>query len=146
MVRIVELSQPDIFFQYMKYFLLVGFPAALALFANPAISKSLVEANFTTTKIVQKYTRTADDYLTSADQKFDQDDYSGALADYNQAIALTPEDAEAHHNRGMLKQDMKDRLGAINDLQAAVRLYRQQGQMSNLRDVLDLLRKLGATE
>ena len=73
-------------------------------------------------------------------------DPQGALADYNQAIAIAPEDAEAHHNRGILKQGMNNRLGAINDSRAAVKFYRQQGQASNLQNVLDLLRELGAKE
>jgi tetratricopeptide (TPR) repeat protein len=74
-------------------------------------------------------------------------DPQGALADFNQSIALNPKFANAYYNRGNLKyQKLNDRPGAISDFRAAAKIYRQQGQANDLKDAIDQLRELGATE
>jgi S1-C subfamily serine protease len=52
----------------------------------------------------------ASDYFLTAYKKSDRGDYRGALADYNQAIAINPKYAEAYNNRGFLKHDKLQRL------------------------------------
>jgi tetratricopeptide (TPR) repeat protein len=61
----------------------------------------------------------ADDYFASAVQKDNKGDNRGALADYNQAIALDPKFAPAYNNRGNLKADK------LNDVQGAFADYNQ---------------------
>ena len=74
-------------------------------------------------------------------------DSQGALADYNQAIALNPILSEAYNDRGVLKQEkLKDRAGAIEDLRQAAKLFRARGQTQYLQTTLSKLRQLGATE
>jgi tetratricopeptide (TPR) repeat protein len=79
--------------------------------------------------------------------KKDLNDPQGALADYNQAISLNPKYANAYYNRGNLKKNkLNDRTGAVVDFRTAAKLYRQQGQTSDLKDAIDRLRALGASE
>jgi tetratricopeptide (TPR) repeat protein len=73
----------------------------------------------TVARTVQSLTLTADDYFVSAYQKIEKGDYQGALADYNQSIALKPDNALAYNNRGILKDEK------LNDVQGALADYNQ---------------------
>ena len=46
-----------------------------------------------------------------------------AEADFNQAIALNPDEAEAYINRGILHYILKDSQSAIADLRTAAQLF-----------------------
>ena len=61
-----------------------------------------------------------------------------AIADFNKAIELNPEDAEAHSNRGIAYADKGEHDLAIADLDQAERLAREQ----NLTDLLSLIRAM----
>lgn len=43
------------------------------------------------------------------------EDYNGAIADYNKAIDLKPNDPEAYFNLGLAKDNLEDYKGAIKD-------------------------------
>jgi tetratricopeptide (TPR) repeat protein len=74
-------------------------------------------------------------------------DPQGALTDYNKAISLDPKSIVAYASRGALKYEkLKDSKGAIADLRAAARIYRESGNAQSLQIVNNLLRRLGATE
>jgi len=47
--------------------------------------------------------------------RFDLGDKQGAIADFNQVIAISPKDAYAYYNRGKAKSDLGDKQGAIAD-------------------------------
>jgi tetratricopeptide (TPR) repeat protein len=79
----------------------------------------------------------ADDYFASAVQKYRKGDIQGALADYNQAIALNPKFVNAYSNRGTLKQDkLNDRQGALADLNQAIALDPKYALAYNNRGTL----------
>ena len=132
----------------MKYLPLLCCITVLVFFANPVIAKSSVKAkSITTTQIAQDSARTANNFLVSANQKCEQSDFQAVLANLNQTISLDPKFAEAYTYRGLLKyKKLNDRPGAINDFRIAAKIYRQLGQSSNLKDTIEQLRKLGATE
>ena len=72
-------------------------------------------------------------------------DNQGAIADYNQAIKLKPDNAEAYYNRGGIKMSTGDNQGAINDLRQAAKLFQQQNEMENYQKVMNVLKKLGVS-
>jgi tetratricopeptide (TPR) repeat protein len=77
----------------------------------------------TVARTVQSPVLTADDYFLSAYQKDDKGDYRGALADYNQSIALKPDLAVAYNNRGLLKYEkLNDYRGALADYNQSITL------------------------
>jgi tetratricopeptide (TPR) repeat protein len=86
-------------------------------------------------------------YYNRAILKEDMNDIQGALSDYNQAILINPKYSKAYFNRAILKEDkLNDQTGAIRDFRQAARLYREAGQTQDLKDAIEALQKLGATE
>ena len=59
--------------------------------------------------------KTAQDYYNSGSTKDDLQDYRGAIADYNKAIELQPDYADAYNNRGNAKYNLHDLNGACLD-------------------------------
>ena len=68
------------------------------------------------------YAKTAEYYLESGNTKYNQQDYKGAIQDYNKAIELNPSDAEAYNNRGVAKGKLQDYTGAIQDYNKAIEI------------------------
>jgi tetratricopeptide (TPR) repeat protein len=82
-------------------------------------------------------TRNASDYFLSGNNKFDAGNYSGALADYNQAIILNPKYAEIYYNRAILKYTkLTDIPGTLADYNRAISLKPQYSDAYNNRGVL----------
>jgi tetratricopeptide (TPR) repeat protein len=69
-------------------------------------------------------------------------DLSGAISDYDQAISLNKDFAEAHHNRGLLRTDLKDNNRAKKDLNRAAKLYKAKGDLDGYNKVVSLLQGL----
>jgi serine protease Do len=65
-----------------------------------------------------------------------------ALADYTQAIQLSPNYAKAYANRGITLARIRDTKGAIADLQQAANLFRVQGMNADAQKALDLIGQL----
>ncbi|NJM86388.1 MAG: tetratricopeptide repeat protein [Hydrococcus sp. RU_2_2] len=65
-----------------------------------------------------------------------------ALADYNQALQLNPNYANAYYNRGIVRYQMGDRQGSIQDLQKSAELFYQQGNMSLYQQAIDVLKQI----
>jgi tetratricopeptide (TPR) repeat protein len=65
---------------------------------------------------------TAKKWFDSAEGKILHGDYDGAIADYDQAIALDPKDARAYINRGAAKKGKGDFDSAIADFDKAMAL------------------------
>ncbi len=67
-------------------------------------------------------TLSAKEYLDNGNTKFNQKDYTGAIADYTQAIELDPKLAPAYNNRGNAKARLQDYMGAMADYTQAIEL------------------------
>jgi tetratricopeptide (TPR) repeat protein len=96
---------------------LVGLTVALT--SQVTAAKSPVE--FSSGKIAQASNpQDAQAYYDSGNQKYDKDP-QGALADYNQAIALNPKFAEAYYDRALLKKNkLNDVPGSLADYDQAI--------------------------
>lgn len=106
---------------------LIGIIATTGLVQMTTIAKSSVEFADTTRTIDTAIARSKKpgfrDYFTSAEQKYKNGDYQGALADYNLAIKSNPKSANAHYNRALIKAiQLKDYQGALADYNRAINL------------------------
>jgi Flp pilus assembly protein TadD len=68
------------------------------------------------------YGQTAKEYLNRGVAKTKLDDLTGAIADYNKAINLNPNDADAYCGRGYAKLRLRDYRGARSDFNMAINL------------------------
>ena len=64
-------------------------------------------------------------YFYRAFAKSELGDRQGAIADYNQAIAINPQLAQAYINRGTAKFELGDKQGACSDFKKAISLGNQ---------------------
>jgi tetratricopeptide (TPR) repeat protein len=64
----------------------------------------------------------AEDYFNRGVEKYEAGDLEGAIADYDQAIRLAPNDAIAYSNRGAARGQSGDLEGAIADYDQVIRL------------------------
>jgi tetratricopeptide (TPR) repeat protein len=88
---------------------------------------------------------TAEDYFTRAKQKEQKNDLVGALLDYDRAIEIDSEYANAYFNKGMLQKNSSsgtDRTEAILSLRIAAKLYKQQGKLDIYQSLSETLQKL----
>jgi tetratricopeptide (TPR) repeat protein len=114
-----------------------GFNAGIPISRFADIASSLGVATRTVVaRTVQSSKLTADDYFVSASQKNKRGNYQGALADYNKAIALKPDDAFAYNNRGNSKDDLNDSKGALADYNKAIALKPDFGEAYYNRAIL----------
>ena len=67
-------------------------------------------------------TRDAAYFVRFGTYKLDACDYDAAIANYDRAIALEPDDADAYHNRGIAKDAQGDYAAAIADFNRAIAL------------------------
>jgi tetratricopeptide (TPR) repeat protein len=109
--------------------------------------ESNLELGLTVAAVPTTTTPKANDYLVAGSRNYESGNYRLALSEYNRAITLNPSYATAYYGRGMLKAyQLDDRAGAIKDFRAAARIYRQKGRTRNLKDAIEQLQKLNATE
>ena len=75
----------------------------------------------------------AETYFTWGNTKYDLGDYKGAIADYDTAIRLKPDDAIAYYNRGLAKSMLGQHFAAIADYDSAIRLNPDDAKAYNNR-------------
>ena len=77
----------------------------------------------------------AETYFTWGNMKYDLGDYKGAIADYDIAIRLKPDDDKAYFNRGIAKRTLGQHVAAIADYDTAIRLNPDDDKAYNNRGV-----------
>lgn len=66
--------------------------------------------------------QTPDDLLAAGKQRYDQQNYTGARAAFDSAVALKTTDPEVYIMRGNVRSKLKDLPGALEDYSAAITL------------------------
>ena len=64
----------------------------------------------------------ATDFLNDGLKKYNEKDFKGAIADYDEAIRLKPYLAEGYMGRGLAKDGLGDKQGVLTDFNAVIRL------------------------
>tara|TARA_R110002020_G_scaffold108015_3_gene250616 strand:+ start:2154 stop:2657 length:504 start_codon:yes stop_codon:yes gene_type:complete len=68
------------------------------------------------------FSQTIEDFRKSANKKFENSDYKGAIVDYTKAIELDPNMAVLYFNRAISREELKDYQGAVYDYSQAIEL------------------------
>ncbi|MBM2833395.1 MAG: Tetratricopeptide 2 repeat protein [Candidatus Brocadiaceae bacterium] len=72
-------------------------------------------------------------YFKRGNDKYDSQDYTGAVKDYSKAIELNPKYASTYNNRGSAKAKLQDYTGAIQDYSKAIELNPKYASAYNNR-------------
>ena len=95
-------------------------PRAIARPEAPATAESASEARYPQDPAPRP--ATAEEYLQRGSARAQQGDAAGALADFDQAIALDPRLAQAYSNRGFARVSLDQHQAAIADCDRAIAL------------------------
>jgi tetratricopeptide (TPR) repeat protein len=93
----------------------------LIIFAHGAYARNMVWKDTISlfSDVIDKHPETAIAYNDRGNVRRDQNDFEGAMEDYNKAIELNYDDA--YNNRGILRNRMNDYKNAIEDFDKALR-------------------------
>src|SRR5919202_2820322 len=106
--------------QTYRILAVLGFATILAglpegVYAQFSLSRSLVAAQ------QEKQTSAVELYNRGVD-KLNAGNYQGAIADFNQALQLDPNDADTYYNRGYAQHTLGNYAKAITDYTEAIRI------------------------
>lgn len=87
---------------------------------------------------------TSEDFLKQASAKAEAGNYLAAVEIYNQAINLDPECARAYGNRALIRANLGDKKGAIEDLRKAAFLFLKEGKTANCEMALDRIKSISS--
>jgi tetratricopeptide (TPR) repeat protein len=68
--------------------------------------------------------------------------YEVAITEYNQAIEIDPNYAEAYYNRGQSSEKLGDYKGAVADYNQAANFFLEQGDMENHKKALQNIKRI----
>ena len=103
----------------------LSFVSASFLLGSVSFGQSFEPAYSVTPSLVNSVAQSsnAEALLEQGNAKYVKKDYQGAIADYNEASRLNPNDARAYYNnRGLAKSALGDKQSAIADYNEAIRL------------------------
>jgi tetratricopeptide (TPR) repeat protein len=100
---------------------LLATAALLIAGTSPLMNLGAATAAPTGVKLIAQSKMTAEDFLKRGENKRDNNDSIGAIADFTQAIKLKPDYVEAYYLRGRLLQST-DKAGALADYNQAIKL------------------------
>ncbi|KYC44100.1 hypothetical protein WA1_02880 [Scytonema hofmannii PCC 7110] len=118
---------------------------AITIISLSALSSELtpsVYAQPTRTDTLKSNLNNSVDFLNRGRDRFQRGDYKGAVEDFNQAIVLNPNDANAYYHRGLLLHKLGDNLNAVLNFDRALQLnpryadayFRRAGARYNIGD------------
>lgn len=81
-----------------------------------------VHAQTTRTHTIRNDSKGSVDLLSRGRNRFQHGDYKGAVEDFNLAIILDPNNANAYYSRGLLLHKLGDALSAVLDFDRALQL------------------------
>jgi tetratricopeptide (TPR) repeat protein len=81
----------------------------------------------------------AKEYFDLGCEKSKQQDFAGAISEFDKSIAINPHFGDAFANRGLARFHMKDYRGALKDFEEADRLIPNNQQ---LKALIELSRRL----
>lgn len=70
------------------------------------------------------------------------DEYQAAKTDFDKAIEITPDIPYAYYFRGLTNFALKDKPGAIADLQKSFTLFKKEGNQEFAQKATDALQKI----
>ena len=62
--------------------------------------------------------------------------------DYTQAIKIDPNYVNAYNNRGLARDDLGDKQGAIKDFQTAANIYKKEGKETDYQKAMEKIKNL----
>jgi tetratricopeptide (TPR) repeat protein len=85
---------------------------------------------------------TAQDYYQRGVDKLHTEDFQGAIADFTQVLEMNGNDATTLTCRGFAYRRLGDAQRAIADLQAAAKLFSEQGDVKSSQEIVETIKKL----
>lgn len=106
------------------------------------VGASISNANLLGAIGIPNYVGSAEDFYRMAMTEAERDNYSRAIALFNQALGLEPNLAKAYLSRGLVRFQMGDRSGAMQDSQQAAAIYLAQGDEQGHKIAQDVIQKI----
>ena len=108
----------------------IGAILSLIPLGQPLLIKTAI--SLVTLKIVILHSdwaiaESAEFYYKSGNEKYNSENYKGALSDFSKAIKINPQYEDAYNERGNVKLDLKIYKGAISDYTKAIKINPQFG-------------------
>lgn len=82
--------------------------------------------------------QTSEDYVKNGTHKYLNNDYHGAIAEYDEAIKINPNCIDAYNNRAIAKSTLKDYSGALADWNKVIELNPKDAGAYSCRGLLKI--------
>ena len=110
----------------------IGAILSLMPFGQPLLIKTGI--SLVTAKIVILHSdwakaESAEFYYKRGNEKYDLEDFKGALSDYTEAIKINPKDGDAYYGRGYAREMLKDFKGALSDYTEAIKINPKDAEL-----------------